>query len=257
MTAPFTYYPVYGIEPFDNVTDADLTTGFGGGAKLTGSNLLTTLWDVTGTDGSGRFISDALMQPSYASIPALHPTGIPPFADLASNVAAGLPFSSSRTSCKFGLYVTDPDAFAEGLLIAVLNPPGELRNYYMNSALKALAVADAYGFEFFTRGSFFDLLVWDARFVDDHNATLPVLSAVFGSIGGTGLMASSGADGEFPSYFTSYLEAAADAARVPSFMAGLREIAKGNFFIPTLITMNLDEETSFAATFTWPHSLVR
>ena len=124
----YEYIPVYGVEPFQNNTNAPVGAfgGFGGGAEITDQNLLITLWSLA----NKQHIPPAtgqLLQPDYVNVTDGSNNGV-----LLTHLSQG--FSQlvpSRTSCKILIinHAIDPLPLP---LLGIMNPPGELKNLYQN-----------------------------------------------------------------------------------------------------------------------------
>ncbi len=252
MTLPFSYLPLFGVDPFYNAAGADVTTGYGGGAKVTGDNLLVTLWSATADEGGGPPLFVDLLQPSYASVTA---NALPDYLDSYETYAnLAKPFASSRTAAKylFANGSSDIDTF-----LAVLNPPAELKNHYMSMATAVLA-ANAYGFQLdMLKSCANDSFVWGGRTVNGLGTPVASTSVVFGSVfEPLPLLRTSGADGVAPVFYTTFEEAvaASDPDVGADFIASLKEVAKGNFFVPAMIVADAAEVIT---TLEWPHSIAR
>jgi hypothetical protein len=258
--AGYAYSPLYGVEPFENVAGAPLTNislggqveTFGGGAKITNNNLLVTLWgnlENAAPPANPFPIAGDLLQPADSV------TG--QVSAYAQDFQKGLSqVFDSRTTAKFRFQQTDGEgAFVETPLMAVLNPPAEIKNYYQR-VMKVVNNEPT-----FLRSAL-DMLVWEAQFFSsDFSLSLTNAQGLItaGNSLGFPLLKTSGADGVFPEFYPvlSQLLILQDVAGIKAY---LEAIADGDFFIPVLIqptTPPPASEDPWGVKITWPHSIAR
>jgi hypothetical protein len=272
--AGYSYLPIFGVEPFKNVKNVPVTTfngvsgdyitTFGGGADVTGDNLLITLWGNL-ESYSGPLVAPLggdLLQPDYAMIEGAGVTDI-----LPGLLNKGfLPFAKSRTSFKITFLQSDGEgAFVTLPLMGIMNPPGELKNAYKyaaKAAQAALTVNNPTGVLINFKKSTLDALMWRAAFCGSSGSLdqITALSGFFasGNLFVSPLAKTSGADGNFPEFYPNVfgLLLAGDLAGANAYFD---EIAKGNFYIPTYFEPVVDpgNENFWLAEITWPHSVPR
>lgn len=272
----YSYLPVFGVEPFDNVAKvpvsafdplvgADITT-FGGGADVTGDNLLVTLW---GNIQPGQAPNDPpvggdLLQPTYTML-----EGSDVKATLPGLINNGYsPFAKSRTSFKIALLssvVPDAPSFITLPLMGILNPPGELKNAYMYAAKAtrtAVSANNPTGALVQFKKSILDFLMWRGAFSVSTNIGISQECGIEGTISVGGLFIlplaeTSGADGAFPVFYPSLVSLIA-TGDVAAIQAYLDNIAAGNFYVPLYFQPLVDPGANlWLAEITWPHSVPR
>ena len=249
------YFPIYGVEPFQNNAKVPLTgsfSSFGGGAELTSQNLLVTLWALPGPTPFPP-VAGQLLQPMYVNETE---SGVINGVNLRQYNKSFLPMTYSRTACKFLFQTGSQDPLVTPLL-GILNPPGELKNLYQNYCKAYLNNMSTLTVE--TLRSQFDYQAWEARTVNTSifNTDTPCQSA-FGGLGFAPLplVKTSGADGVFPEFYTNlaYTLATPDPAR---FIADVKSIADGNFYVPVIFGPEDPSAFAWSAEINWPHSIAR
>lgn len=268
----YSYLPVMGVEPFSNVAKAPLTTldttgsadvtTFGGGAEITGDNLLITLWGnlVLAQNPTDPPLSGQLLQPDYAAIEG----------GAVRDVFPGIlnkgfsPFAKSRTSFKLGFVSTpgqDSPPFVTLPLMGIMNPPGELKNAYMyaaKAAKAAISTNNPFGVLVQFKKSILDFLMWRAAFALGTFPQQTGQQGVF-SAGGLFLLPlakTSGADGVFPEFYPPAiaLVALGDADAINAYFDN---IAAGNFYVPAFFSPAVDPQGNFwNVEISWPGSAV-
>jgi hypothetical protein len=233
--ADYELIPFYGVEPWQDNAGVGYPAAYGGGARLTGQNLVVTMWSLVAD------IPDKLLVPvAYTPDAVAFDATIPGFA-----TKGGLNTFNSRTSARFSLVVETPLTWP---VLAILNPPSDIKSQIQNAikpnpnvpifgfeVLKSL-YATGFGFEFYCTAT-------DSSLIDGA-------SAFFGSPITPGLFATSGADGTPPVALPNLL-----AVGVPAAQNTLDAMNSGNFFIGALIQPGI--ETSGFFTINWPHTAAR
>jgi len=254
--ANYQYQTVYGIEPYDalNVSEA---VPFGGGADVTNDNLIITMWNLPGFDGSGFPVSGQLLKPFRFS-----PDGLAAIAGAASDgVGIGNGFNqvfNSRYSSRF--YLQDknigsqeaPEYLLTEFMLAVLQPPQDVVNDFLTYA-KNIAPGGGFGTIDFLR-SFFYGISWNFRAMDLSMAVMQE-GASFGGLfnlgGAFSFLKTNGADGVFPEFYP--LTAA-------GFIQMMLDVTNGKpFYIPFIFSRSETFETENAEMFevSWPGSNAR
>lgn len=253
MARDINYAPIYGVEPYKNLGD-DPLTDFGGGATITAENLMISLWNITHTD-STTHLPDAgdLIKPTYVTLEADH--AAEDAAGLFNYFKAYKPFVPSRTSARFNIVLAEDEG---GLVpLVVLNPPSEFKTRYISAIKAVLDGSTSTGLSLTFSQSCLDALVWNVDFVGSAGGTIEG-QAVFGSpaISALPFLKTSGVDGVFPEFYTSYADAVTNNKQA-QFVADMAEIVKGNFYIPCLISPDDADIQVWTARINWPHSAAR
>ena len=254
MGQDYQYFPVYGIEPFEDVTGVG-PAEYGGGSDNTGRNLLISLWTVEQTDPNGVPISGRLLRPAYADDVIL--MQLPPtFTGLGEK--GFQPFTSSRTSFKFSFTRSDNPAPFPYPILATLNAPQELKTHLMQSARNARLTSTPPGFAFSVFNSLFDNPMWNAVFENGLLTSGNILpgSAAFSGLT-TGLFSqipyliTSGADGVYPKFYPITLPI--------DSVTRIEAVTRGDFFVACLLTPPTapSPDGFWTVRAEWPHSVGR
>lgn len=257
----YQYVPIYGVEPYENNAGAGDDTEFGGGAELTNNNLLVTLWTVDSLDVEGIPASGRLLRPFYADplIPFQAFFDQIGLKNLGANVKQSF---DSRTSLKFflGKLAEDlPFAFAFPLL-AVLNPPAEMKNRLANT-FRNLRVdpASATGFSAQFIAGVAGQGAWNAAYADADNPAHEVnatgdtsFSFIPYFVSKLPYLKTNGADGVFPEFFPLTPTPMGTMDSKATYDA----LLTGDFYVAALITP-LSDSLGWVVRIEWPHSLAR
>lgn len=251
--ANYEYQTIYGIEQYDPL-EVPVSSNFGGGADVSNNNLLITLWNLPGYQGSGVPAGGQLLKPFiYTGDGALATAG-------AASGGVGLPggfqqVCKSRYSSKFYLKdvnlgsVEDPDYELVNFVMAILQPPQDIVNDWLTYA-KNLKVDPSVssGFTLDFLKSFFYPLAWhfEASNVSfTPNAEAAAFGGFFNVASSFAMTKTSGADGVFPEFY-------------PQTNAGLfqllQDVTNGKpFYIPCIFSRNqtLDTETPEMFEISW------
>ena len=245
--AAYNYQPIYGVEPYDDVTGVGVAAEYGGGAKITGQNLLVSLWAV---DDGPALSTGRLLKPFQNTQEAELQAELQAANGTLNFINFYNPVFNSRTAARFTLQadISPEPPFAFPVL-AILNPPGELKTFYSHWITAQLDNNYPSGLEqnFFRSG--FAPLAWNA-----HYATVSG-SEVEGLGGETDFLETfaltSGADGVFPTIpDVSFLTPA-------GFIAWLDQVIAGDWYWPVLIAPEVVEDETAMVTISWPHSIAR
>ncbi len=256
---------VYGCEPWKPVAGKSFSDAaglvpvsqtnaeFGGGAEITAQNLLINAWSITEEDGEGIPNQGAQLIPFYG-VDLVFPSGLDP-TFLSEGVT---PVFDSRTSANFVIGSLG-DEFAPPLL-GVMNPPGGMKAL-LQKAFKnitpdpgsALGVSGPFG------GSLLSLGAWAYNVSGGGGGQDQIVdySIELGSAGGTltgilPLLKTSGADGDYPEFFTPF--PVASAGEIQEFLDAMNT---GNFFVPFLLDWDTESSPTAQLTIAWPHSAAR
>lgn len=241
----YLYSPYYGIEPFDPTSV---------GAKLTGQNLVVTVWTVPEK-------VDAIPVPGVLVQPASQNDNL-----LAERRAAtGATAMFSRCSAQMLFIQTEGEGINPVLtdpLLLVLNPPPELRQQW-SQAVTFNGGNPADPADYTVLRSLLCGYTWrvQADLGDEvQNALVPSIDLEydFGTLTDLGnydgvaslsmpLLATSGADGQAPTFF--------DRTTDQGVADMLAAVNAGEFFVPLLIGADVTTPTRF--TVTYPHSAAR
>lgn len=267
----YLYQPVYGVDPWEKngqlYSDIEGTVPvasgqFGGGAKITGQNLLISLWWVETTkdlDGITVPASGALLIPKVEFGNVDRPP--PPAASV--NVVAGRDIEFlSRTAARFLLNLWDlPDPPATWTLLAALNPPPGMKERLANATEYTQGNGGITGF---SRKPLLDSLLWNAEASENiSGGPIPFGGALpdFGAgqadayaAGGSNqnlvfpLLKTSGADGVYPEFFGG----------TPSEILAEQEARnKGDFYVPMQLRLAPESGDDAVFTLSYPHSAAR
>lgn len=244
----YNYQPVYGVEPYEDVAGVGLAAPFGGGAKITGQNLLVSLWTIDDEDmTSGRLLKPKKNTEEAAiQAEARAADGALDFLNSLDQVF------DSRTATRFLFQFDAVPGFGPPFL-AILNPPGELKDFY-SRWLKA-KVDNNYptGIEQVIEKSAFAPLAWNAHCATVVQSGSTIVEGAFGAQ--TEFLETfaltSGANGVFPNIpEVSFLS--------PSgFVAWLDQVIAGDWYWPVLISQGPSEGQTSMFTLSWPHSIAR
>lgn len=232
--ADYQYTPIYGVEPWQDNAGVGTPTEYGGGAKITGQNLIISMWT---TEATPRLLVPLPYTPDAVTYDAFAP---------GYGTKGSLPAFNSRTSARFQIGLND----IEFTLLAVLNPPNDFKSQVQN-AFKADASA-ANGFAVLK--SFQQPLAFEAYATDGKNGLLQCPAVFGGPIAFTSLLATSGADGTPPVALPSLFSG------LPAAQDTLNAMNSGNFYIGCefeLRDLIGDPEDSGIVTINWPHTAAR
>ena len=253
--ANYQYQTIYGIEPYA-AKGVSPATAFGGGADVTNDNLIITMWNLPGFNGSGFPTTGQLLKPFRFS-----PDGLAAIAGAGSaGVGLGNGFNqvfNSRYSSRFYLQDVNigqevPQYMLTEFLLAVLQPPQDVVNDFLTYA-KNIAPGGIFGTIDFLR-SFFYGITWNFRAMD--LSMVPVQEGVaFGGLfnlgGAFSFMKTNGADGVFPEFYPT---------TPVGFLQLMQDITSGKpFYIPCIFTRSETFETELPEMFeiSWPGSNAR
>lgn len=262
MAQHYTYTPVYGVERFKNVTNAPVTNitpvspgaeTFGGGAELTNNNLLVSLWSNLQVDENLLPVAGDLLQPIYAQDGAA--------VSFLPTHRLYAPMFDSRTAFKISFHQEEQDAEPMGQLLGFMNPPAELKNFYQNAARAVLDGASPIGFDFesLKNGVGVDSAIWEGSASEwnpvGHQSNPEPLAFFIGNLVGFPLAKTSGANGIFPTFYTS-VALALSTSDFAGMKTTLEGVSRGDFYVPVLFNAGAVGETLLYK-FTWPHSIAR
>lgn len=265
----YAYLSVYGVADWKEIpgkgfADAEglipeVDGPFGGGSVRGGDNLIQGVWTIFG-GSSFPFIG----QPHGAQ---LRPTGsqtgssVIPFID---QVLRGFQqVANSRTSAKFGVTYPDDKNGQDFLeLLAVINPPSDLKQKFIATALKTLTVGPTPPFINFDGEVFKSLLtplMWSFRgqlaeafaglgFMETPAETFAIFGGQAFPLSALPILITDGSDGEYPQFFplTSFQD----------FIKVQERILTGDFWIPMIFVVDTDgdPDTLGLMEVAWPHS---
>lgn len=249
---PYNYQPVFGVEPYA-ARGVPVSDEFGGGATLTGQNLLLALWTVEE------------LSPNPAQLP-IGGQLVKPFANTAAgkalidsytaqgiNMARGLlPAFNSSYACQ--LTIDNEDGDLSSFVLGVLQPPKDLVNEMLLFARNIKPAANILDASFSLAKSLMYPDAWSARAVDQERIELE-LSMFFGGIsravffgeedfGIMPFLRTPGLDGTYPQFFASV----ADMLRAVT--------TTGVFYVPCLFP-STGRDSFVNVTLSWPFTTGR
>lgn len=246
----YSFIPTFGVEP-DDETDA-------GGARVTGDNLLVTLWTVEGKEGEPpepKVTIGSIVRPAFLDtnqIETIRP-GYP--SAMHSRVSAEFYFGPSQEG---GSDFVWP-------LFAVLNPPDELRQQLANAVeyiggdasdpsdlenyavSKSLQGCYAWVAEMLTTfGGMNNTGVASCEF--GYSAYLPLQPVGLSFTFQLPFLRTNGADGVTPEFF--------DMTTVAGVRAMINAVNRGQFYVGMMLTAESEVNGTYAR-IRWPHSTAR
>jgi hypothetical protein len=257
---PYFYFPIYGADLWTpNGPQSDSPTGspvvpdgsYGGAIKTTNDNLLISLWTITDDEG-GIPTEGALLKPFSAA-------NFPPIGIEGVGEPGALPLFSSRTTCRFELFVSDDPPFTYPIL-AILRPPQDLKTRLQNAVTLSLG-GGPLGFSGrFNKPIVLEDSFWDVKFDErgDGGAVAPSTGIWLPGtplpgllLGGTFLpyTKTDGSDGTYPQFF--------DTSGPASVIPIQEALNTGNYFVPMLIAPGGSLEGISRVTISSPHTAAR
>ena len=243
----YNYTPVYGVEPY-------LDNDGAGGARVTGDNLIITMWSV----------ANKKQPPNFSGI--LKPNTINELAQPAQRAAAAQAMHSRHSA----FFYFAPEAYGDLVpkagdilwpVMAVVNPPPELKQQLVGAVeFNGGNPADIASYT--VKKSLQGLYAWtpalaQAEVDGDQNvwvseASIAAFSDYIPLVNAPGtpipFLATSGADGAEPTFF--------DRSTVQGVNQMIEAVNDGEFYIAYYLGTVLDIEGAYSG-FRWPHSTAR
>lgn len=254
--ADYFYNPLFGVEPYKDVAGVGIEAAFGGGADITGQNLLVSLWAVDDPAAvSGRLFKPERFTSEFVNViaPAQEAEGV---FGVEHGYMPALEPSRTSASFMFNRLTEEGTPSFTFPILAILNPPGEIKNYYIRAFKAVLDATYPSGLRIDVYRSFFLRLVWQVTFetfgllVETSEGEYNFGNGIDGVMASSFPFAlSSGADGIFPHI---------PEAPTPSQMiAYADQVIAGEFFIPVLLLPAVFNDIINLITINMRHSLAR